>query len=75
MKLILLGKGAVGKASLIYRFMNYKLDEYDPTIEVQYKTSKIFDHNKYNIEILDTGDDEEYPEIMNHGYILVIILY
>jgi small GTP-binding protein len=45
--------------------MNYKPNEYYPTIEEHYKISKIFDNSVYEIDILDTGDDEEYSEFLD----------
>lgn len=39
LKISVLGKGAVGKSSLIFRLLGYKFsDEHDRTIEDKYKT-------------------------------------
>ena len=57
MKLAVIGKGVVGKSSLTYRFINYKLPQgHDPTIEDRYKTSTTINNQLYSIEILDTAD-------------------
>ena len=71
----------VGKSCLTYRFINYNAPKsHDPTIEDKYKSIAKIDENKYNIEILDTGGEEEYQNKMDtwinfgEGFLLVFAI-
>ena len=81
MKLAVIGKGVVGKSSLTYRFINYKLPQrHDPTIEDRYKTTSTINNQLYNIEILDTAGEDDYQNMMDmwinfgEGFLLVFAL-
>jgi small GTP-binding protein len=76
-----IGKGVVGKSSLTYRFINYKVPQgHDPTIEDRYKTSTTIKEHLYNIEILDTAGEDDYQNIMDmwinfgEGFLLVFAI-
>ena len=76
-----IGKGVVGKSSLTYRFINYKVPQgHDPTIEDRYKTSTKIKEHLYNIEILDTAGEDDYQNMMDmwinfgEGFLLVFAL-
>ena len=76
-----IGKGVVGKSSLTYRFINYKVPQgHDPTIEDRYKTSTTIKEHLYNIEILDTAGEDDYQNMMDmwinfgEGFLLVFAL-
>ena len=81
MKLAVIGKGVVGKSSLTYRFINYKLPQgHDPTIEDRYKTTSTINNQLYSIEILDTAGEDDYQNMMDmwinfgEGFLLVFAL-
>ena len=76
-----IGKGVVGKSSLTYRFINYKMPSaYDPTIEDRYKKEVKIENKTFNIEILDTPGEEDYQNMMDmwinfgEGFLLVFAL-
>ena len=77
-KLAVIGKGVVGKSSLTYRFINFKVPQgHDPTIEDRYKTNTTIENQLYNIEILDTAGEDDYQNMMDmwinfgEGFLLV----
>ena len=81
MKLAVIGRGVVGKSSLTYRFINYKLPQgHDPTIEDRYKTNTTINNQLYSIEILDTAGEDDYQNMMDmwinfgEGFLLVFAL-
>lgn len=62
----MLGKGVVGKTSLIYRFVNNKvLEGHDPTIEDNYKAMGLIDGEDTEIHILDTAGEEDYQNMLD----------
>ena len=71
----------VGKSCLTYRFINYNIPKsHDPTVEDRFiSVIKIYE-KKYNIEILDTGGDEEYQNSLDfwisfvEGFLLVFAI-
>jgi small GTP-binding protein len=71
----------VGKSCLIYRFINYNIPKsHDPTVEDRFISIIKIHENKYNIEILDTGGDEEYQNSLDfwisfgEGFLLVFAI-
>ena len=78
----MLGKGAVGKTSLIVRYVKNKFTkDHDPTVEDTYKvniTSKTGE--KIEFQILDTAGEEDYQDMMDKwlsqasGFILVFAI-
>ena len=80
-KLAVIGKGVVGKSSLTYRFINFKVPQgHDPTIEDRYKTNTTIENQPYNIEILDTAGEDDYQNMMDmwinfgEGFLLVFAI-
>lgn len=76
-----LGRGAVGKSSLTYRFINYNApQEHEPTIEDRYKTISKVDDVPYEVEILDTAGEEDYQNMVDNwinfgdGFLLVFAI-
>ena len=76
-----IGKGVVGKSSLTYRFINYKVPHgHDPTIEDRYKKNTTIGNKIYNIEILDTAGEDDYQNMMDmwinfgEGFLLVFAI-
>ena len=76
-----IGRGVVGKSSLTYRFINYKLPQgHDPTIEDRYKTNTTINNQLYSIEILDTAGEDDYQNMMDmwinfgEGFLLVFAI-
>lgn len=76
-----LGKGVVGKTSLIYRFIKVQLpDSHDPTIEDTFKEIENIDGKYTEIQILDTAGEEDYQNLIDQwietadGIILVFAL-
>ena len=77
----MIGKGVVGKSSLTYRFINFKVPQgHDPTIEDRYKTNTTIENQLYNIEILDTAGEDDYQNMMDmwinfgEGFLLVFAI-
>ena len=77
----MIGKGVVGKSSLTYRFINFKVPQgHDPTIEDRYKTTSTINGKVYSIEILDTAGEDDYQNMMDmwinfgEGFLLVFAL-
>ncbi|OMJ30342.1 Ras-like protein 2 [Smittium culicis] len=59
-KLVLVGDGGVGKSALTIQFLqNYFVEQYDPTIEDQYRKECIINGQKIYLDILDTAGQEE----------------
>jgi len=80
-KLAVIGRGVVGKSSLTYRFINYKLPQgHDPTIEDRYKTNTTINNQLYSIEILDTAGEDDYQTMIDewiktaNGFLLVFAI-
>ncbi|KAJ5069998.1 ras gtpase [Anaeramoeba ignava] len=79
LKIGLFGAGAVGKSSIAIRFVEDKfIEEYDPTIEEEFRKEIDFNNKKILLRILDTAGCQEYwPYIENlaRGYELFIYVY
>ena len=80
-KFTVLGNSAVGKTSLIYRFMNANLpQEYEPTIEDRFKTTLKIKERNYELEILDTAGEDDYQNMLDmwisfgEGFLLVFAI-
>ena len=77
-----MGKGTVGKTSLIFRYLNNRCPkEHDPTVEDSYIvqiTAK--DGEKKDFKILDTAGEEDYQNMLDQwislakGFILVFAI-
>ena len=81
LKITLLGKGAVGKTSLVYSFFgNAEVNEYEPTIEDSINKIEKIDDKDYNLILIDTGGEEDYQNMMDSwitegdGFMLVFAL-
>ena len=60
-KLVIVGRGGVGKSALTIQIINnYFVDEYDPTIEDSYRKQVTIDNETCLLDILDTAGQEEY---------------
>ena len=80
-RITLIGKSMVGKSCLTYRFINYNIPKsHAPTVEDRFISIIKIHENKYNIEILDTGGDEEYQNSLDfwisfvEGFLLVFAI-
>ena len=78
---VVLGKGVVGKTSLIYRVVNNSFpDAHDATIEDKYKTFVEIDGETREIQIVDTAGEEDYQNMLDQwvemadGFILVFAI-
>lgn len=78
---VVLGKGVVGKTSLIYRVVNNTFpDAHDATIEDKYKTFVDIDGDVQEIQIVDTAGEEDYQNMLDQwvemadGFILVFAI-
>ena len=78
---VVLGKGVVGKTSLIYRVVNNSFpDAHDATIEDKYKTFVELDGETREIQIVDTAGEEDYQNMLDQwvemadGFILVFAI-
>ncbi|KAI0926417.1 hypothetical protein AcW1_008598 [Taiwanofungus camphoratus] len=66
---VVLGAGGVGKSALTIRFgRNVFIDQYNPTIEEDYRCDLIVDGERCILEILDTPGAEQFTGL-NEGYI------
>ena len=68
----------VGKSSLIYRYINYNApQEHDPTIEERYKSIINIEGKDYEVEILDSVNEEDNQNVIEmflgfgEGFLLV----
>ena len=65
-KIVVLGKGVVGKSSLVYRFIGKENpEEHDATIEDRYKAIENIDGHNSQIEILDTAGEDDYQNLID----------
>lgn len=61
MKLVVMGSGGVGKSSITLQFVhNCFPDEYDPTIEDNFRKQTVVDDWCQMLDILDTAGQEEF---------------
>ena len=80
--IVILGKGTVGKTSLIYRFINNMCPkEHDPTLEEIYTISITTGNGEQReFKILDTAGEEDYNNMIDewinnaNGFILVFAI-
>lgn len=76
-KIVVLGRGGVGKSALVVRFLTRRfIWEYDPTLECTYKHTTVVDEETVTMEILDTAGQEETIHKEGHvrwadGFVLV----
>ncbi|KAL9645537.1 hypothetical protein ABK040_000601 [Willaertia magna] len=60
-KIAAVGAGAVGKSSLVIRYVsNQFVDYYDPTIEDSYRKEETINKESFILDILDTAGQEDY---------------
>eukprot|EP01121_Diplochlamys_sp_Union-15-3_P006480 TRINITY_DN16976_c0_g1_i1.p1 TRINITY_DN16976_c0_g1~~TRINITY_DN16976_c0_g1_i1.p1 ORF type:complete len:195 (-),score=36.62 TRINITY_DN16976_c0_g1_i1:46-630(-) len=63
-KIVVVGAGAVGKSALTIQFVKqHFVDEYDPTIEDNYRRQVMIDSKIAVMDILDTAGQEEYSAL------------
>ncbi|TPX51437.1 hypothetical protein SeMB42_g01924 [Synchytrium endobioticum] len=68
-KLIMVGRGGVGKSSLTLQYMYGDfIEEYDPTKADSYRKKVCLDNEECFIDILDTAGQEEYAAIRDNYY-------
>jgi GTPase KRas len=61
-KLVVLGQGGVGKSALTIQMVSsHFCEEYDPTIEDNYRKQVHVDDHTCLLDIMDTAGEEEYP--------------
>ena len=76
-KVLLLGKGGVGKNDLVVSFMSSFIDNYDPNNDDCFRREIIIDGSPTVLEILDTSGTEEYSAMRdmyinnNQGFLLI----
>jgi GTPase KRas protein len=77
-KLVCLGSGGVGKTALTIQFTtNQFIEDYDPTIEDNYRKQTVVDNESCLLDILDTAGQEEYSALRDQymrfgeGFLLV----
>lgn len=80
-KIAILGKGVVGKSSLVYRFINKENPEdHDATIEDRYTSVEEIDGSNCEIELLDTAGEDDYQNLLDmwinyaEGFLLVFAI-
>ncbi|KAG5366323.1 Ras-like protein 1 [Yarrowia sp. B02] len=65
--IVILGEGGTGKSCITMRLVRSKwVDEYDPTIEDSYSTTRVVDGVSYRIDIIDTAGQEEYRDMLGN---------
>ena len=81
LSVVVLGKGVVGKTSLIYRFVRDAFPEaHDPTIEDNYKAMVEINNESIEIQIVDTAGEEDYQNMLDQwidvadGFLLVFAI-
>ena len=81
LSVVVLGKGVVGKTSLIYRFVKDAFPEaHDPTIEDNYKAMVEINNESIEIQIVDTAGEEDYQNMLDQwidvadGFLLVFAI-
>ena len=81
LSVVVLGKGVVGKTSLIYRFVKDAFPEaHDPTIEDYYKVMVEINNESIKIQIVDTPGEEDYQNMLDQwidvadGFLLVFAI-
>ena len=68
-KIQVVGSGGVGKSTIIIQMVHETfVEEYDPTIENQYRIQKYFDEDPCTLSITDTAGEEEYSAIRDHQF-------
>jgi len=69
-KIVVLGAVAVGKSSLCFRtvFKQFLGDEHDPTIEDCYTIARKVDGMHIQMELVDTGGQEQYSSLHHQWY-------
>jgi len=73
-KLVVVGRGGVGKSCLTIRFVsNHFLEESDPTIEDSYRKQMCIDDEPCLLDILDTAGPEEFRSV--YYYYLILCYY
>lgn len=78
---VVLGAGGVGKSALTVRFIrDVFVENYDPTIEEQYRRQVLVDGELSSLEVLDTAGAEQFMTLnevyikAGSGFILVFSL-
>ena len=84
LSVVVLGKGVVGKTSLIYRFVRdadaFFPEAHDPTIEDYYKAMVEINNESIKIQIVDTPGEEDYQNMLDQwidvadGFLLVFAI-
>lgn len=68
LKIVVLGKGVVGKTSIIFQITNKSKEfreSYFPTIEDRYMYEYYFEEKKIELEILDTAGEDDYHNMID----------
>jgi GTPase KRas protein len=64
-KIVILGAGGIGKSATTIQFIQHHfIDEYDPTIEDNYRKQVRVDDRTVVLDILDTAGPEEYSSML-----------
>ncbi|KAK9537391.1 hypothetical protein VZT92_005014 [Zoarces viviparus] len=68
-KVILVGRGCVGKSALTLQFMYDEfVEDYEPTKADSYRKKVVLDGEEVQIDILDTAGEEDYAAIRDNYY-------
>lgn len=77
-QLVMMGPGGVGKSCLVLRMiMDDFVEDYDPTIEDNYRKQCTVDHKPLILDIMDTAGQEEFDMLedqwirLGEGFLLV----
>ncbi|KAK9450902.1 P-loop containing nucleoside triphosphate hydrolase protein, partial [Limtongia smithiae] len=63
---VIIGDGGHGKSCITMRLVRGQwVEEYDPTIEDSYSTTRVIDGKTYNLDIIDTAGQEEYRGLLS----------
>ncbi|THV02770.1 hypothetical protein K435DRAFT_572900, partial [Dendrothele bispora CBS 962.96] len=78
---VVLGAGGVGKSALTVRFVrDVFVENYDPTIEEEYRRTVTVDNERSSLEVLDTAGAEQFTTLnevyikAGKGFVLVFSL-
>ncbi|KAK9248210.1 P-loop containing nucleoside triphosphate hydrolase protein [Lipomyces tetrasporus] len=62
----ILGDGGTGKSCITMRLVRSQwVEEYDPTIEDSYSTTRVVDGQTFGLDIIDTAGQEEYRGLLS----------
>lgn len=70
-KTIIIGRSAVGKSTLLLRYVDGEYNPQKPTIGIDYRFKKVsYEGNEFNLELWDSAGQERYRTIVYNYFTL-----